>query len=468
MNTMKVIEKTNELEDKFWDSYSIYLWDSGVPANAVYWYVMHAKNYILSLNGHRLNDQTVVSVEAYLNELGRNTSLKDWQYFQNIDAIRKLFIRFVSRNWAERLDWDSFIESGYDFSSKHPTVTRSYDDAINSLAKVDKSKFLTGDAGVREYKPQLTKVKNEIRLSDYSIRTEQTYIHWSIRFLKFCSGKSIENITEKEVRLYLEHLALKRKVSVSTQKQALNALAFLFKRGMERPLEDIGAFISAKRTKKLPVVLTKQEVAELLTHFNHTHALMVGLLYGSGLRLMECVRLRVLDIDFGYQQIIVRNGKGKKDRVVPLPQKYIEPLRRHIERSRSIYQNDLVAGFGEVYLPEALARKYPNASKEFKWHYVFPSTRLSTDHRTGVTRRHHLHESSLQKAVTKAGRKSGINKRVHCHVLRHSFATHLLEAGYDIRTVQELLGHSDVSTTMIYTHVMNKPGLSVRSPVDML
>ncbi len=230
---------------------------------------------------------------------------------------------------------------------------------------------------------------------------------------------------------------------------------------------DLDEFVRAKRPKTLPVVLTKPEAISLLENLEGIYYLMAALLYGTGMRLMECVRLRVKDIDFGYQQIVVRQAKGKKDRVVPLPVSLIEKLKLQLELSKTFYQQDLKDGNCNVFLPESLSRKYPNASKEWIWQYVFPSKRLSVDPRSHIVRRHHIHENGLQKQVKKAAQLAKINKQVKCHTLRHSFATHLLEAGYDIRTVQDLLGHADVSTTMIYTHVMNKPGISVQSPLDI-
>jgi integron integrase len=272
----------------------------------------------------------------------------------------------------------------------------------------------------------------------------------------------------EKVLVFLEYLALRRKVAASTQNLALNALVFLFNQVLKKPLGDMGEFARAKRPRRLPVVLTRQEVESVLNCLNGIYQLMAGLLYGSGLRLMECLRLRVQDVDFGYRQIVVRNAKGGKDRIVPLPQRFSDPLKAHLEQRKTLHQDDLAKGFGEVYLPDALSRKYPNAIREWGWQYVFPSAKLSVDPRSGQTRRHHAHESGLQKAIKKAARQADISKRVSCHCLRHSFATHLLEAGYDIRTVQELLGHADVATTMIYTHVLNTPGVSVRSPADLL
>jgi integron integrase len=275
-----------------------------------------------------------------------------------------------------------------------------------------------------------------------------------------------ERLGAKEVVAFLEYLAVKRNVSASTQSIALTSLVFFYDQVLKHPLGDLGGFVRAKRPKRLPVVLTKDEVSQLLGELKGCYALMGSLLYGTGMRLMECLHLRVQDIDFGYGIIVVRSGKGDKDRRVPLPQKLCELLRQQIVTAQEFHEIDLIKGFGEVYMPHALARKYPNAAKELKWQYVFPSSRLSVDPRSGMTRRHHLHENSLQKAIKDAAKASLIYKRISSHTLRHSFATHLLENGYDIRTVQELLGHADVSTTMIYTHVLNKPGVAVRSPLD--
>jgi integron integrase len=257
-----------------------------------------------------------------------------------------------------------------------------------------------------------------------------------------------------------------RDVSASTQKQALNALVFLYHQVLKLPLGELAEFARSKRPKHLPTVLSGQEVGRLLGVLDGTVGLMAGLLYGSGMRLLECLRLRVQDIDFDLGQIMVRDGKGQKDRVTILPETSRAPLREHLERVGKLHEETLAKGFGEVYMPPALGRKYPNAGQELRWQYVFPSKHLAVDPRSGVVRRHHFSDRGLQKAVSEAARKVGLTKRVTPHTLRHSFATHLLEGGYDIRTVQELLGHSDVSTTMIYTHVLNKPGIGVRSPLD--
>ena len=259
-----------------------------------------------------------------------------------------------------------------------------------------------------------------------------------------------------------------KNVAASTQNQALSAILFLYREILKQPLDWLDGVERAKKPLKLPVVFTKEEVRAVLLQLEGLKWLMASLLYGSGLRLMECVRLRVKDVDFGYNQIVVRNGKGNKDRVTVLPVSLKEPLQEHLAKVRALHNKDLREGFGRVYLPFALEKKYANANREWGWQYVFPSSKRSVDPRSGIVRRHHIAETVLQRAVKAAIRAAGITKPGSCHTFRHSFATHLLEAGYDIRTVQELLGHKDVSTTMIYTHVMNKGGQGVRSPIDVL
>ena len=302
----------------------------------------------------------------------------------------------------------------------------------------------------------------------YSYRTEQAYIHWIKRFILFHRKTHPQEMGEVEVAQFLTDLAVVRKVSAGTQNQALNALVFLYKAVIERPLADIHGVVRAKREKRLPVVLTQTEVRRMLQNLDGVHWLIACVMYGSGLRLMESLRLRVKDLDFDHRAIYVRNGKGGKDRVVTLPDDLMTPLRRHLATVKNVHEKDLSDGCGEVYLPYALARKYPNAGKQWGWKYVFPASRRGIDPYSGVERRHHVDESSVQKAVKVAVRKAGINKPASCHSLRHSFATHLLERGMDIRTVQEQLGHSDVRTTQIYTHVINRGGSAVVSPLNGL
>jgi integron integrase len=313
----------------------------------------------------------------------------------------------------------------------------------------------------------LDQVRHVIRKKHYSIRTEQAYTDWIKRFILFHDKKHPKDMGENEISEYISFLAVKRNVAASTQNQALNAIVFLYKQVLKRELGDFGSMERAKRPKRLPTVLTKNEADLVLAVMSGTNALMTKLLYGCGLRLMECLRLRVKDIEFEGNQVMVRDGKGRKDRVTMLPIQLKPQLIEHLRRVRIIHEQDLKRGFGEVYLPYALSRKYPNAAKEWCWQYVFPSKKISKDPRSGKFRRHHAYETALQRAVRNAARSVGISKPVSPHTFRHCFATHLLEAGYDIRTVQDLLGHKDVSTTMIYTHVLNKGGMGVKSPLDM-
>lgn len=318
-------------------------------------------------------------------------------------------------------------------------------------------------------KPRLLdQVREKIRLKHYSIRTEQAYIEWIKRYILFHHKRHPQEMGKQEVEQFLTHLAVDRHVAASTQNQALSAILFLYKEILEKDLGWLEDVERAKRPARLPVVLTSTEVRTVLAHLEGRYRLMANLLYGAGLRLMECVRLRVKDLDFEYRQIMVRDGKGQKDRVTMLPESMIEPLKVHLTDVKILHERDLQEGFGEVYLPFALARKYPNAGREWGWQYVFPSQKRSIDPRSSLERRHHLDEQTLQRAFKNAVRMAGINKTASCHSLRHSFATHLLMSGYDIRTVQELLGHKDVSTTMIYTHVLNKGGKGVNSPLDQL
>jgi integron integrase len=327
-------------------------------------------------------------------------------------------------------------------------------------------------AGRRNNPKLLDQVRAVSRLKHYSIRTEQAYTDWIRRFIVFHSKRNNgvwrhpREMTEAEVSEFLTYLADDQNVAASTQNQALSALLFLYKEVLKQQIGWIDQVDRARKPKRVPVVLSRDEVERIFAHLNGTTKLMAALLYGSGLRLMECVRLRVKDIDFAYAQISVRDAKGGRDRVTMLPVNLVQPLQRHLLKVKTQHDQDIEDGFGTVQLSFALERKYPNANREWAWQYVFPSSRLTHDSRTGKKQRHHLAEGILQLALKGAVRASGVAKPASCHSLRHSFATHLLQNGYDIRTVQELLGHKDVSTTMIYTHVLNKPGLGVKSPLD--
>ncbi|HEX9373011.1 MAG TPA: integron integrase [Roseiflexaceae bacterium] len=312
----------------------------------------------------------------------------------------------------------------------------------------------------------LDHVRAVLRRKHYSIRTEEAYVGWIRRFILFHGKRHPQDLGLPEVEAFLTDLAVNQGVAASTQNQALSALLFLYAEVLRQPLDGPVKAVRAKQPERLPTVLTRAEVAQVLDALGGVHRLMAQLLYGSGLRLMECVRLRVKDVDFAQRQIIVRDGKGGKDRVTPLPQRLVAPLEDHLRRVQLLHARDLREGYGEVFLPYAFERKAASAGREWIWQYVFPAEQRSTDPRSGAVRRHHLDESGLQKAVKRAAALAQIPKRVTCHTFRHSFATHLLEDGYDIRTVQELLGHADVKTTMIYTHVLNRGGRGVKSPLD--
>lgn len=309
-------------------------------------------------------------------------------------------------------------------------------------------------------------VRDKIRVKHYSIRTESQYVHWIKRFILYHNKRHPREMGAKEVEAFLTHLATAGNVAAATQNQALAALLFLYREILEQQLPWMDEVIRAKKPKRLPVVLSKTEVAKIFDRMDGTHGLIARLLYGTGMRIMECCRLRIQDIDFDRSEILIRNGKGAKDRVTMLPESLVKPLREHLRKRRLLYEDDLAKNMAEVYLPEALAKKYPSAASSWVWQYVFCSGSYSVDPRSGHERRHHLDEKLIQRAFKKAVSAAGITKMATPHTLRHSFATHLLESGYDIRTVQELLGHSDVSTTMIYTHVLNKGGRGVTSPLD--
>ena len=317
--------------------------------------------------------------------------------------------------------------------------------------------------------------RDQIRLKQYSPRTEETYLHWVREFIRYHNPNldrgqvdiHPNQMTVREINQFITHLVVERKVSESTQNQALSAILFLYRNVLQITLDETALLpLRPQKNKRVPTVLSKEEARAVIASLDGVYKLMAQILYGSGLRLMECLRLRIKDVDFDNHQIIVRDGKGGDDRLTMLPDSLVPSLRRHILQVQATHQQDLAKGFGTVYLPYALEKKYPNAHRDWLWQYLFPAPNLSQDPRTGITQRHHIHETALQKAVKEASRAAKIQKRVSPHTFRHSFATHLLQNGYDIRTVQELLGHKDVKTTMIYTHVLQRGGLAVKSPLD--
>jgi len=348
--------------------------------------------------------------------------------------------------WKEGLNW--FFRAGRERTS---------------VARGPGPRLHQADTGAVAWEQRLIE---RLRIQHYAWRTEQTYREWAWRLADFVRPGELEAATGEDIKGFLSELAVKGRVSRSTQKQALNALVFLCREGLGREAGDLSGFQTSRRGPRMPTVLSRKECQRLFEALEGTPRLMAELMYGSGLRLIELLRLRVKDVDLTRQQVIVRGGKGDKDRVTVLPEVLVERLRAHRDRLRGLHEQDRAAGLAGVWLPEALARKYPGAGVSWEWFWLFPSRQTSLDPHAGVERRHHLLEGAFQLAVREAARKAGLNKRVTPHTLRHSFATHLLEGGTDIRSVQDLLGHVDVATTQIYTHVMNRPGLGIRSPLD--
>ncbi|MBU4263772.1 MAG: integron integrase [Proteobacteria bacterium] len=462
--------KTTSLEKNveiFWSKYLDILSQRGIKESARHWYVKRAEAFIRAAKGKKLLDHAPADINRYLEEQGRKDGIPDWQFLQIIDAIQ-ILLQTANAACGSQVNWEYWRNSAQGLTDTHPTIAR--EGGILPSDQPSGRAPLLNAVCVRHGK-FLDELVAVIRQRNYSIRTEQAYLGWVCRFLQFIGEREVAAVGEAEIASFLQDLAVRGQVAASTQNQALNALVFFFTQVVKREIGILGDFVRAKRPRRLPVVLSRAEASRLLQELqklSSLHYLMAALLYGTGMRLMECVRLRVQDVDFDQNLIMVRDGKGQKDRVVPFPQSLRQPLTGHLEEIRRLHQEDMAQGLGEVFLPDALARKYTNAVREWIWQFVFPSGRLSVDPRSGATRRHHIHENGLQKSIKKAAQAASISKRVNCHALRHSFATHLLESGHDIRTIQELLGHADVSTTMIYTHVLNRGGHGVLSPLDSL
>jgi integron integrase len=450
---MRVLRATAAKQDPaIWDAFHRILRDRKIPQRYCQWYVLRAGNYLKTKNRKSLDQHTADDLSAYLRSAGVTNRLADWQYRQIVESLEILFAIVLDLPWARSFDWSYWKDSAREFEPDHATIAREVAPTPRTPATPTTKNSAGVSSRVRQSHGEvINALIAEIRRRAYSIRTEQAYEQWVCRFIRFFDDEDPRQLGAVEIKAFLEHLAVRGNVAASTQSQALNALVFLYKQVLDQPLERFDSFVRAKRPRRLPVVLTQGEIRELLSRLGGTRWVMASLLYGTGMRLMECVRLRAQDLDFDYRQIVVRNAKGAKDRVVPLPESLTTALREPLARVRLLFEDDCRQGVAGVYLPDALSRKYPNATEEWIWQYVFPSGRLSVDPRSGKVRRHHIHEHGLQKAVKKAAIDASIDKKVNCHCLRHSFATHLLEGGHDIRTVQELLGHADVSTTMI-TH----------------
>lgn len=457
------MDKT-EQEKYFWNNYLALLSENRVNPDVLTWYVRHCEIFIRLNKETRLKQHTTESVSTYLNEVVNAPEKKAWQKKQAIDALQYLF-KCIRAPLHREIDWDYWKSSCKDLAPDHDSNYRRNHPLVNAGLTESSTENNIDEHAVAD---QIDRLRVAIRRKNYSIRTEKAYIDWLQRFLKFSSCKAVADIDASDVVAFLEHLAIKRGVSPKTQSLALNALSFYFKNVRQKEIGDISHFVRAKPRQKLPVILTRDEVSSMLEQLSGIQWLLVSMLYGAGLRIMEAVRLRVQDIDFGFNQIIVRESKGNKERVVPLPARLIQPMKDHLLKVKQQHEEDLSQGNGRVFMPHTLAAKYGKSCNLWFWQYVFPSHKLSVDPRTGSIRRHHIDESTIQKRVRNISRKLKMNKRITCHTFRHSYATHKLERGSDIRTIQSLLGHADVSTTMIYTHLANFANGKTSSPLDDL
>jgi len=421
------LEQKNPTTDTSWlTPYLRALEITAVPEAQRRWDVRWVERFATFLKEKPLHMAGKEDVEAFTALLQSAPGVEDWQLRKAYLALRLLLTAVYGKRWE---------------SARSAPVGRTADSGLDPL-------------------------RAACRARSYSRRTEESYAHWVRRFTAYRRTLKAGVPDATALRGFLERLVIVEMVSASTQSQALNALVFWFKQALGTELGDLGDFQKSKRPRFVPVVLTRAEITRLLAAMRGETALMADLLYGSGLRLQELLTLRVKDIDLERRQITVREGKGRKDRLTVLSERSRQLIEQHLRRVQETWKRDCEAGFAGTTFPPALERKYPSAPREWAWQFVFPASRLTTEPGTGKARRHHIDESVLQKAIKAAVREAGLTKRASCHTLRHSFATHLLESGSDIRTVQELLGHSDVSTTMIYTHVLNRPGLAVRSPAD--
>jgi len=432
---------------------------------AIDYYVRWAEAWIKA-HGH----QSVERTQAYFDALGRSSRLADWQFRQSVDAVRILACDVLTVPWAAAFDWLGLSDQAQALEPDHRTLARETIRVVAELPVLPPASPEQSADCETELARLIDALRRIIRLKNMAMATEETYVYWNCRFIRFCClklGQAPQAAGPPAITAYLDYLALERNVAPATQKQALNAMVFLTKHvfGIEEfTLDHITPACGARRP---PVVMTREEVHAVIAHLEGPWKLAALLMYGSGLRVMECLRLRVKDLDFGQGTITVHDGKNGKHRVVPLPKALEGRLQQHLANAREKHLQDLVVGAGEVHMPEALIRKWPNAPSDWCWQYIFASATLCPHPRTGKVARHHLHEVSLQRQFKAAVRKAAIPKRATCHTMRHSFATHLLESGTDIRTVQSLLGHSSVQTTMIYLHVMKRPGAGGPSPLDL-
>jgi len=419
--------------------FEAFLLKSGnIPEDKIKFYIYWVRRFLKFCN-HQLENINTERISQYLDSLEADEKVKDWQVKQAADAVIFYAEKYLNRSLKQDV---------------YPTK--------------DSESTAIDPKGTLQWKQTLEEAKDAIRLRHFSLSTEKTYLGWIARFKTFLKDRDPNSLEANDMKNYLTHLARFGRVSASTQNQAFNALLFLYRNILHKEVDDLTSVPRAKRKMNLPTVLSRDEVKSLLSHLNGVYLLMAQLMYGCGLRLMECLRLRIKDIDFENNLLMVRSGKEEKDRALMIPEKIREELVKHIASVKEIHEQDLKMGYGEVYLPDALDKKYPNASREWGWQWVFPAEKLSVDPRTGKVMRWHIHPSAIQRAVKEAVLKANLPKRASCHTLRHSFATHLLEAGHNIRTIQELLGHKHVNTTMIYTHVIRKKPSEIKSPLDGL
>ncbi|MCF6313048.1 MAG: integron integrase [Verrucomicrobiales bacterium] len=458
----------------FYQKYRAFLIEQGVSDKVLPYYQGHLKlwgNYLRrSLKPAEGKQQERTQVNHwqvlcdFLGKLGGNPHIADWQIQQTADAVRFAHAGLLREDWALSAPWQTLVDEVIE--AREPEIPEQFLEVID-VEKAAREKGLSESGAIL-----VGRLVTKMRSRHYAYRTEQAYREWLERFLLWCvdvgagDGSSDGEPTVQQTRNFLQDLAVRQGVAKATQKQAVNAMGYFFRQVLELENPDFSDFTPAREGKKIPVVLAVEEVKAILSMSEGRTGLMMKLMYGCGLRLMECMRLRVKDVDFANGLILVRDGKGGKDRRTPLPVSLEQPLREHLQQSQRVYEKDRAAEVAGVWMPGALERKYPGANTEWAWFWLFPSRKLALDPRAKVVRRHHTGESAVQKAVKNLALRADVHKRVSCHVLRHSFATHLLDQGRDIRTVQELLGHANVKTTEIYTHVMNRRGGGVISPLD--
>lgn len=430
-------------------------------------YVRWAESWTKA-HGHQSAERT----QAYFDALGRSTSIADWQFRQAADAARILACDILAIPWASSFDWQSLADQARSLEPNHRTLAREAIPvtAISRSVSILPTSLPAETDPAAEIANLIEALRRAVRLKGHAVATEETYVSCVSRYAYFCHerlGTSPENAGISAISPYLDYLALDRNVAPATQSQALNAIVFLTKQVFGIIDFTIDRFVPARGPRRPPTVMTREEVRRVIAFLDHPWKLAAQLMYGSGLRLMECMKLRIKDLDFGQGTITIHDGKGGKHRIVPLPRALENRLQEHLSALRARFDQDLATGAAGVHIPESLLLKFPNAPHQWPWHWLFPAATLCPHPRTGKYARYHLHDDSMARQFRDAVRKADLNKRVTCHTLRHSFATHLLESGTDIRTVQNLLGHADVSTTMIYLHVMKRPGAGAPSPLDL-